>query len=221
MCRLGLVGVLLVIAQQAAIGQTSADLLSNDPEASAQLSKIVESVRTNGLPIEPVVAQARRGALIHAPSARIVSAAQAVANRLVVAREALGPRSANADLAAGENALAVKGVTRDMLELIRAAEPAKTVAVPLGVMAQLVASGVAPGQATEIVSRLIRAGATNGQLVSLGNDVNQDVTAGGGAMASLQVRLETLKPLLARGTAVSASAQTILGPATPTGRGRP
>lgn len=221
MRRLSIVSALFFLAQHAVIAQSTTDLLASDREASAQLSKIVESVRTSGLPVEPVVAQARRGALIHAPSARIISAAQAVANRLVVAREALGPRSADADLAAGENALAVKGVTKDMLESIRAAQPAKTVAVPLGVMAQLVASGVAPEQAAEIVSRLIRAGATNVQLVSLGNDVNQDVTAGGGAMASLQVRLETLRPLLARAASVPSSAQTILGPATATGRGRP
>ena len=75
-------------------------------------------------------------------------------------------------------------------------------------VAQLVASGVAPKDAVDIVTRLVRGKATNAQLVSLGNDVSQDVTAGAGAASALQIRLETLKPLLAYGTPAAATSQT-------------
>lgn len=202
-------------AARAAHAQEALDFVS-DRETAAQLARIVESVRSRGLPVEPVVSKARRGALVHAAPARIVSAAQAVATRLETAREALGPRATDVDLAAGEDALSVHGVTREMLEVIHTAQPARSAAVPLGVMAQLVASGVPPQQATEIVARLTRGGASNAQLVSLGNDVNQDVGAGAGAMASLQTRLETLKPMLARGAPVPVPGAAVL--TSPRGR---
>jgi hypothetical protein len=75
------------------------------------------------------------------------------------------------------------------------------------------------------VSTLTRAGATNAQLVALGNEVNQDVLAGAGARASLETRLSTLRPLLAH---APAPVQSLQGPtitngnaADPKGRGRP
>ena len=186
---------------------------SGDRETAVQLSRIVDDVKAKGLPVEPVIAKVRLGALYRTPPARIVAAAQAAAARLQVAREALGASSAPADIAAGESALSVNGVTRDMLRLIRSAEPTRSVAVPIGVMAQLVATGVKPEQAAEIVTRLVRARANNGQLVALGNAVNQDVAAGAAVMSSLETRLETLRPLLARMPSSNAADALTLSPA--------
>jgi hypothetical protein len=106
-----------------------------------------------------------------------------------------------------------------MLRRIRIAQPTTSVAVPIGVMAQLVASGVAPRDAAEIVGRLVQAKATSAQLVSLGNDVSQDVIAGAGPASALQIRLETLKPLLAYGAPGSAAAISDFTTAAPTGAG--
>lgn len=223
--RRSLYAVLIVaIAGTRASAQESLDFVS-DRETATQLSHILETVRGNGLPIDPVISKARHAAMIHAPNARLLSAAQAVARRLELAREALGPRSITADLTAGEDALSVRGVTTEMLVAIRSAQPSRSIAVPLGVLTQLVASGVKPEEATATVSTLTRAGATNAQLVALGNEVNQDVLAGAGARASLETRLLTLRPLLAH---APVPVQGLQGPtitngnaADPKGRGRP
>ena len=179
--------------------QESLDFVAADRETTAQLNRIFESVKAANLPTEPIIAKARFAMRVHAPMVRLIPALEAVASRLEDARTALGAASPKADIVAGQDAL-MTGVTKDMLHQIRVAQPKGSVAVPIGVMAQLVASGVPPKQATEIVSALVRGNATNVQLVALGNNVSQDVVAGAGASSALQIRLETLKPLLAYGT---------------------
>jgi hypothetical protein len=224
------VAVLVSGLTTAARAQASFDFVDADRETLAQLTRIVESVKAANLPTEPVVAKARLAAQVHASPARMIAALEAVASRLADARDALGSTTPNVDITAGADALSFKGVTKEMLQRIHVAQPSRSIAVPLGVLAQLVASGVAPKDAAEIVSRLVHARATNAQLVSLGNHVSQDVIAGAGPASALQIRLETLKPLLAYGApATSAGISDFAAPgATGTGpkspqnpRGRP
>lgn len=209
---------------QIASAQEPIDFLGSDRETAAELSRIVETARTRGLPTEPIVAKAKYAVLVHTPPARIVAAAQAVSKRLEVARDALGPSASKNDLAASENALSTPGVTGEMIQLVRQAQTNRAAAVPIGVMAQLVASGVKPAQAAEIVTRLVRGNATDKQLAELGNAVNQDVAAGAGAMQALEIRLQTLKPVLAHIATPNASqgiTNTTGDPRPPGGKPRP
>jgi hypothetical protein len=96
--------------------------------------------------------------------------------------------------------LSVAGVTKAALQAVRSTSPNQPVAVPIAVLAQLVASGVPAKRATEIVMELIRRGASNRQFVDLGNNVNADVGRGARAMASLDVRLQGLTAVLAPST---------------------
>ncbi len=190
------VGLALIGAARVAYAQQPADELSVDREAAAQLDRILSSARARGLPTEPIVAKARQGALLRTPSPRIVAAAQAVSRRLEEARDALAPSPSANDIAAGQDALAIPGVTKEMLRAIRMQRPNRPVAVAVGVMAQLVASGVKPDHASDILAGLVRQQATDGQLVSFGNDVNRDVSEGIAPISSLNVRLKGLTPLL-------------------------
>lgn len=200
MRRAVVVAVVVIGAATSARAQGSLGIVDADRETIAQLTRIVEAVKAANLPTDPVVAKASLAAKVHAPPAKMIAAVQAVATHLEDARDALGAATPTADIMAGADALGTKGVTKEMLQRIRAAQPSRSIAVPIGVMAQLVASGVAPKDAADIVSRLVRGRVTNRQLVSLGNDVSQDVMAGAGAVSALQIRLETLKPVLSYGT---------------------
>ncbi|HEY4306879.1 MAG TPA: hypothetical protein VGM82_20580 [Gemmatimonadaceae bacterium] len=224
----GVVAVVVMslgISASARARAQSFDLAGADRETIAQLTRIVESVKAANLPTDPLVAKASLAARVHAPPARMIAAVQAVATHLEDARDALGSTTPTADIIAGADALGTKGVTKDMLQRVRAAQPTRPIAVPIGVLAQLVASGVAPKDAADIVSRLVHAKASNAQLVSLGNDVSQDVSAGAGAGSALQIRLETLKPLLAYGANANLTAtsgtQTLADPAGTTTSGTP
>jgi hypothetical protein len=167
-----------------------------DRDASAELAKIVAAAEQNGLPIDPILAKVRYAVMVaHAPAPRIVAAAHAVAARLEDARKALAPHPTPTDISAGENALG-SGVSRKSLEQIRKVSANRPVAVPLGVLAQLVASNVPEERAAKYVTDLIKRGATADQLVALGNDVNADIKLGSGAMSALELRMNRLNAVL-------------------------
>jgi hypothetical protein len=155
----------------------------------------VAEAHGRGLPVEPIVAKVRLGALRRAPDSLIVAAAKAVARRLQAAREAMQPHPAPGDIAAGADALSA-GVTPEALRMIRAAAGDQPIAVPLGVVAELTAAGVSPARAATIITALMQRGAPARQLVALGNDVNADVKSGAGAEASLGVRIQRLEAIL-------------------------
>ena len=195
-------------AASATWAQDASDLLVGDREASAELAKIVEATRVGGLPVDPILAKVRYAVLVaHAPAPRIVAAARAIAARLEDARSALAPHPTPTDIAAGEDALS-SGVSRKALQDIRKVSANKPVAVPLGVLAQLVANGVPEKRASKYVTDLISRGATAEQLVALGNDVNADIALGSRASNALDVRMSHLNAVLGIPTANGDAAST-------------
>jgi len=197
MRRIALLVCSIIGPAHVAWAQDSLPLANIDREIASRLTGIVDSARARGLPTAPIIAKISQGVLLHATPDRIVTAAQSVATRLDDARTALAPKPTAADIVAGGDALSVTGVTKTALEAVRSTSPSKPVAVPLGLLAQLVASGVPATRATKIVTELVKRGASNAQLVALGNDVNSDVGHGARANASLDVRLRGLTAVLA------------------------
>jgi hypothetical protein len=193
--------MLTLCVASGARAQDASDLLVGDREASAELAKIVESTRIGGLPVDPILAKVRYAVLVaHAPAPRIVAAARAIAARLEDARSALAPHPTPTDIAAGEDALS-SGVSRKALQDIRKVSANRPVAVPLGVLAQLVANGVPEKRASKYVTDLISRGATAEQLVALGNDVNTDIALGSRASNALELRMSRLNAVLGIPTA--------------------
>jgi hypothetical protein len=133
------------------------------------------------------VDRALEGAMKRAPGARIRAAVSTLADRLEVARGALAPSPSPADIAAGAGALSV-GVPHATLRTIRSIQPDRPVAVPLGVLTELVARKVPVDQAATLVVQLLRRGATPTQLVALGEHVQRDIAAGIEPAASVDVR---------------------------------
>jgi hypothetical protein len=182
-----------------------------DRETSAQLQRIVTDVTARGLPVEPIIAKVQQAITMKAPASRMLAAAEAVARRLEQAREALAPALTEGDIVAGADALSV-GVTPKSVHRVRVASPRDPVAVPLGVLAQLVANHVSQDRATDMVIGLLTRGVSNAQLASLGNDVNGDISRGGNPDDAFDIRVRGLVPLLgspSSATAASPSACTL------------
>jgi hypothetical protein len=216
LAAVGLAAAASIAGAQQVSPATSAAAL--DSASAAQVTRIVDDAQAKGLPTERIVAKVKLGLLIHTSTQRIVSAARAVAERLELARSALAPSPSAADIEAGEDALSV-GIHADALKTLRAVNPSQSIAVPLGVLEQLVASGVSTKRATDMVTQLIRRGATNVQLVALGNDVDSDVGRGARAEASLDARMNGLTAILAPGASATSAAEA--GSSLPTGPKRP
>jgi len=182
-----------------------------DEETQAMVLRTVDSARTRGLPVEPIVDKALEGATKRATSVRIQAAVSSLLHRLEVAREALAPSPGPRDITAGADALAY-GATRDALRTMRAIRPNESIAVPLGVLTQLVASGVPIARATGVVADLLRRGARDEQLIALNDDVRSYVAAGASPEAALDVRTRGLNAVLApAGTAPAAADAGITG----------
>lgn len=202
--RVFLVAIGLAASAHSVAAQDSAAIAGLDRESAAQVERIVESARSRGLPVDPILSKVRFALVVHAPPARIIATAQAVAIRLDAARSVVAPHATPGEIAAGEEALSFE-VPKDVLRKVVQASPKRSVAVPIGVLTQLVVSGVPAGRAGDIVTELIRRGASATQLVALGNDVNADVQSGARAAESADIRMRGLTPLLAPAGAASQS----------------
>ena len=180
-------------------------LIAGDQAASAELSKIIDGARTNGLPVEPILAKISYGVLMKAPPARILAAVRGTAARLEEARDALAPHPSNSDIAAGENALS-SNVSVKSLKEIRGIAKNRPMAVPLGLLSQLVVSGVEEPKATKIVADLIRNGASVQQLADVGNDFNSLVAGGVRPDNAIDLRANRLHAILGVPTGAAAAA---------------
>ena len=208
-------GLLVACTATAAVAQDS--LIANDRASSAELSRILAATRANGLPVEPILAKINYGILMKASAPRIIAAARSTAARLEEARDALAPQPSESDIAAGELALS-SNVSVKSLKDIRRIAANRPVAVPLGVLSQLVASGVEEPRAAKIVTELIRKGASVQQIADLGNEVNADVQLGAKPTSALDLRTNRLNAVLGvptTGTATTQGDLTATSPSAP------
>ena len=194
----------LAFSARDARAQDSLTFKSADRETKEALAKIVAEASARGLPTAPIVSKVQFALVVHAPSARIVATAQAVADRLDVARDAIATDTLSADIASGEDALSFK-VPKEILTRVHRVAPNRSIAVPLAVLTQLVASKVPAEHASDIVTRLMRQGATSGQLLALGNNVASDVQQGARGVESADIRFRGLTPLLTPGVGQNAA----------------
>jgi hypothetical protein len=148
-----------------------------DTTVDATLVREIDRARSRGLPPEPLLAKVREGRLKRAAVPRIRHAVIALAERLDSARAALGSGASADELIAGADAIAV-GADATAVRAVRAASLGRSVSVPLGALAQLVASGVPTTKAVALIVDLMRRNATPGQVIAFGNSVESDAAGG-------------------------------------------
>jgi hypothetical protein len=177
-----------------------------DTETREKLIPILTRARDRGLPVNALTSKVAEGLLRGVASPRIVSAVQALEERLTTAYMALAPAQ-EPDIIAGADALAA-GVKVNVLRSIRRSQPRSSVAVPLAVLAQLVSQGVSPNKATQIILKLIERGATPQQLLALRKAVNDDILAGEPAPRALDERAASVFAALSRMEGLGAATTT-------------
>jgi hypothetical protein len=182
-----------------------------DSATEAAVSRTIEMARTRGLPVDPLIDKALEGFTKHAPSARIAAAVDALLKRLELSRDALTPTFGAREIVAGADALAY-GATREALASVRAGRRQASVAVPLAVLTQLVASGVPVARATTLVAELMRRGARDEQLIALSDVVRLDIASGASPEAALDVRTRGLNAVLPLAPAAGAAAAEVNAP---------
>ena len=213
-----------LVAQQVAYASSVPGEL--DSATATAVATEITRARARGIPVEPLVAKVREGRLKRAAGPRIRTAVAKLAERLDSARAALGPQSSTEELVAGADALAA-GAGETSLRTLRAAS-SKPIAAPIGTLAQLVASGVTPQRAVEMIVTLIRRNASPAIVLALGNLVEADVASGLRAEESALFRLRGIEGSLGIGIGdaglsapVSTTGTPTTGPKTPAPKRRP
>jgi hypothetical protein len=209
------------VASRSVWAQDSLRFVGGDPTTSREVSQIIEAAAVKGLPAGLILSKARFAVAVRTPGPKIVETARAMAARLVVAQEAIAPHALESDLAGAEAALSYD-VPPEILRRISLARPKEPIAVPLGVLTQLVADRVPAKRAGEIVTDLLRRGATTTQIAELGNNVDADVKiAGYRAIDAVNVRYNNLAPHLAPMPTSAATTDQGLSASSPSGPKKP
>jgi len=199
--------LLLSLAPLAATTGVRAQAARLDATADFSLRRVVErelvAARAIGLPEGLLIAKANEGIAKRATPRRIADAVAALGKRLQVARDQLAPNPGEDEIAAGADALYV-GVPAPILKKMRAAWPNRSLALPLGVLTELVAKGLPANRAAQVVTDLMARGASNVQLYALAQSVQGDVAAGWAPEAALDLRARGVMSLLPPATAASA-----------------
>ncbi len=199
--------VLIGFASLAAASVAGAQAARLDASADLGLRRAVEhelvAARAIGLPEGLLIAKANEGIAKRATPKRITDAVAALGKRLQIARDQLAPNPSEDEIAAGADALYV-GVPAPILKKMRAAWPERSLALPLGVLTELVAKGLPASRAAQVVTDLMARGATNVQLYTLAQSVQGDVAAGWAPEAALDLRARGVMSLLPPAPAASA-----------------
>lgn len=180
----------------------------SDADARTAIRTLIADAAARGLPTGPLVTKVREGLAKHAAPDRIRLATSALADRLQVAAAALAPSHAPDELAAAADALQA-GIPAATLRDMRKLWPSKPLTVPLGVLSEMVASGVSHASATRRVRELLVKGATAAQFASLGTTVQADIAAGLAPDAAMELRSKGVLSLLVNSGAVNADATTL------------
>jgi hypothetical protein len=167
-----------------------------EPETRRAVAAIIDSARTTGLPTEPLIEKALEGASKKAPNATIVSAVRNFAIQLGQARRALGTGSTPAEVLSGAQAIRA-GISLEQLERLRKSRPNVQIATALTVASDLVAREVPVDTAISIVSGLLRASATDEQLLAVRADIETDILTGKPPAVAASARGQALEQTLA------------------------
>jgi hypothetical protein len=144
-----------------------------DPATASSVQRVVDSARVAGLPTEPLVQKALEGSTMGASGDRIRAAVEVLLTQLGRAREALGNGATEAELTAGAGALRA-GVSPASLAELHRLRYRQSLVVPISVLADIVAEGMPPTQATKEVFELAREGQPDEEFVALRKRVQSE-----------------------------------------------
>ncbi len=195
-------------AQQVAYAATVMTEL--DSATQAALSREINAALGRGLPAEPLLAKVREGRSKQASATLIRNAVHSLTRRLDSARVALGAMSTVEELTAGAVAIA-EGADLSSLRAVRAATN-RSIAAPLGTLAQLLGSRVEEKKAVAMIVGLLQRSASPAHLVALGNLVEGDVASGLRPEEAALFRLRGIEASLSFGDKAELSAPTGVGP---------
>ncbi|MCX5765368.1 MAG: hypothetical protein NTU67_12205 [Gemmatimonadetes bacterium] len=197
------VAALVVAVASTASAQQDARLtLIRDDATREVVRQQLGGALSRGVPVEPMMAKALEGVAKRASTKSIRAAMARLEENWHRAAKALAPNPTDDELGAGADALQ-QNVPESALRSLRKLAPGRSIALEIGVLTQLVARNVEPGQASKMVLELMARKATGTQLTALSSAVQEDVEAGLAPAMALDLRGRGIMSLLPPPSAVS------------------
>lgn len=162
-----------------------------DATSFRAVSVLADSAKANGLPVFLLVSKVQEGLLKRATPPAILAATRALLNRLQQSRGALGTEAGPTELDAGAGALRTGALPAQLTEL-RSARDGRSIAVPLIVMADLIARGVPRDSAARAMQTLISANATDAAFTTFRQTIERDIASGMPPVVSAGMRSKAL-----------------------------
>lgn len=148
-----------------------------DPSVQREVQRLADSAQRGGLPVDALVDKALEGSAKGAAPERIAQAVRVLFANLGTARGALGPAASASDVAIGAEALRGGARPQDLGRL-RAARKSEALAVPLAVLADLVARGVPADTAAAVIVGLAERRGSDADFTNLKRDIERDIGRG-------------------------------------------
>lgn len=200
-------GAALTWAVSAEVGAQVARPTPLDSATAAAIAPILEQAHARRLPVDLLIAKAREGEVKRMPVGRIEVAVRDLAERMSAVSTALAPGATEQELRAGVDAVRA-GVGVETLQEMRRVAPNGSLAVPLGVLTQLVVRGVPVEQASVRIIGMLQGGALPKHFIALDERVRVDVANGRRPDESLDLRMKGILPTLPIPTAATTDALT-------------
>ena len=193
-CAILVSAVVSVAAARSASAQEARLARLADP-ARGQVDAMLDAARTERLPVEPLVDRALEGVAKGARAELIVNAVRRLLEELRTTRLAFGTTASDAELYAGASALRA-GASRADLAKLRALRPRQPLTIPAGVLADLVAAGVAADTGIAAVLALA-SNAGDADYIAFRKNVERDIALGASPASSVGARLRAAAPTAA------------------------
>jgi hypothetical protein len=195
--------VLTIYAAAFAPAQAQEPRLGRLPDAArSQVDGMLAAARAEQLPSEPLVDRALEGAAKGARPEASVCGVRRLLEELRVARRAFGETASAAELTAGASALRA-GASADDLARLRSLRPRQPLTVPAGVLADLVAAGVAADTGIAAVLALA-SNAGDADYIAFRRNVERDIALGASPASSVGARLRGISEMDAAPSAPTA-----------------
>jgi hypothetical protein len=159
--------------------------------AADSIARIIDAAEREGLPRGPLNAKALEGAGRGAPPGRVIQAVMNLVSALRTARTALGDTRSPDELAAGAAAVQNGATSEELRELARASG-ARSVALPLVVLTDLVSRGVPSDTISPLLVAAWRRGVSEADLLRLRETISRDISAGATPWDAAILHLRTL-----------------------------
>lgn len=164
-----------------------------DRRVQAQVTILVDSARSLGIPTEPVVDKALEGAAKRAPNDRIINVVRSRFRELVAARTALGGGAMDTEIIAAADALHA-GASPQVITALRTRRPGAPLTIPLAVLADLIARGVPADTASQAVLALATKPGTDAEFAELRDDIERDIAKGAPPAIAAGLRTRGVPP---------------------------